>query len=219
MWVTRHILGGRSSDCSLPAKSWTPPAWRCSRRTSSMAKVAVRVSNAPPSPLSFCYSYLSTSPPHAGLPRLSLYFDLFAGLLLFSVLPTAEQKTMSHAHRDAGTHLHNRKRISITHTHTHLHPGLMPWYTWARCWRLWSTLANVEGRLGWSTSSPNDYFMSGWEEEQRGGGEAAPSPHLRCSSWKKGSFQSSSSPMILFQWISALMDRVYTWSQFGGTLR
>lgn len=47
------------------------------------------------------------------------------------------------------------------------------WYTWTRGWRLWCTLANVGRRLGWFTSSPNDYFMSGWEEEQRGGGVAA----------------------------------------------
>lgn len=40
-------------------------------------------------------------------------------------------------------------------THTHKHS-----------WRFWCTLANVERRMSWITTTPNDYFMSGWEEEQ-----------------------------------------------------
>lgn len=128
-----------------------------------------------PSPLCFCYSCLSTFPPCACLPHLSLHFHLFClWLLLFSVCRPQNRKPCR-AHIGTRTHIWQQETHKHIHAHAHAHmySRAWAWYTWTRGWRLWCTLANVGGRLGWFTSSPNDYFMSGWEEEQRGGGVAA----------------------------------------------
>lgn len=109
--------------------SGTSPAWR-PVDFHTETKVVVSVSSAP-SPLFFCYSYLSVSPPRARPPRLSLYFDMFTGLLLFSVRRPQNTRPC-HAHIGTQTHIYTTGNIFLnthTHSHTYTHLGLMPWYT------------------------------------------------------------------------------------------
>lgn len=64
----------------------------------------------------------------------------------------------NHTFLTADTHIHIHRVPDIVYMNTP--------HTRTHSWHLWCTLANVERRLGWITTTPNDYFMSGWEESR-----------------------------------------------------
>lgn len=109
------------------------------------------------SPRSLCFYYLA--PVDHGTENLVMQLSDADTHTQVLVLPDPHILVNPEACRPTHTGFH------ILHTwthHIHIH---------GHVWHFWCTLANVERWLGWITTAPNDYFMSGWEEEQRGGQE------------------------------------------------
>lgn len=112
------------------------------------------------------------------------YSYLFLVLLLFSTCQPQNRKPchancLTQKHTSAKAVVLTEPRFECWRTQTCIYRVPNTVYTNTHYthtptpfWLIWCTLANVERRLGWITTTSNDYFMSGWKGEQRGGQKA-----------------------------------------------